>query len=164
MGTALWNHESSSLYLDAAKTSLPCHDALWVSSRAVAALSSPSPARSANSRLRLQPQDAPTAVAWQNLFRGSFLPEPSLDTLSAITQATNRTTHGAEPLLRISRDAFATTVIVCILHCLGWSNSHETTVTQLFLPSVALGERNSEPVKKALEAGLEFFQVSVGVS
>lgn len=30
MGTALWNHESSSLYLDAAKTTLPCHDALWV--------------------------------------------------------------------------------------------------------------------------------------
>ena len=30
MGTALWNHESSSLYLDAAKTTLPCHDSLWV--------------------------------------------------------------------------------------------------------------------------------------
>lgn len=29
MGTALWNHESSSLYLDAAKTTLPCHDSLW---------------------------------------------------------------------------------------------------------------------------------------
>lgn len=30
MGTALWNHDTSSLYLDAAKTSLPCHDSLWV--------------------------------------------------------------------------------------------------------------------------------------
>lgn len=31
-GTALWNMDSSSLYLDAAHTALPCHDTLWVSS------------------------------------------------------------------------------------------------------------------------------------
>lgn len=30
MSTALWNHECSALYMDAAKTTLPCHDALWV--------------------------------------------------------------------------------------------------------------------------------------
>jgi len=29
-GTALWNMDSSSLYLDAASTPLPCHDTLWV--------------------------------------------------------------------------------------------------------------------------------------
>lgn len=33
MGVCMWDRETSSLYVDAARTSLPCHDALWVSLR-----------------------------------------------------------------------------------------------------------------------------------
>lgn len=50
--------------------------------------------------------------------------------------------------------------VLSTLHALGWSRQHETNVTALFLPGAAQFEQPEEPVKAALEAALEFYQVS----
>ncbi|KAK4056994.1 hypothetical protein OIO90_001894 [Microbotryomycetes sp. JL221] len=133
MSTTLWNHESSSLYLDAAKTSLPCHDTLW---------------------------EAPTAVAWQALFRGSLLPVRGLETLTAVRLATDRSTHGAEALVSTARDSFAMLVVLGTLHSLGWTKNHEINMTSLFLPAAATQTSHQllGPQDVALETGYEFFQ------
>ncbi|KAK4052462.1 hypothetical protein OIV83_002264 [Microbotryomycetes sp. JL201] len=130
MATMLWNHESSSLYLDAAKTPLPCHDRLW---------------------------DAPTAVAWQALFRGSLLPGRGLETLAAVRLACDQSTHSAEALIATARDDFAMLVVLGTLHALGWTSSHEQNMTALFLPGSAqrLAPSTSD---SAIETGYDFFQ------
>ncbi|KAM0790607.1 hypothetical protein ACM66B_004471 [Microbotryomycetes sp. NB124-2] len=130
MATMLWNHESSSLYLDAAKTPLPCHDTLW---------------------------DAPTAVAWQALFRGTLLPMRGLETLTAVRLATDRSTHSAAALISTARDSFAMLVVLGTLHALGWTSGHEHNMTTLFLPG-ASPRLAPTPSDSAIETGYDFFQ------
>jgi hypothetical protein len=105
-------------------------------------------------------QEAPNATAWQALFRGSLLPARGLETLVAIKQVSDRSLHSSDLLLSQSRDVFAMATVLSILHALGWAKKHETNVTALFLPAAAQFERPFEPVQAALDAGLEFFQVS----
>ncbi|GAA5867809.1 hypothetical protein JCM3774_005860 [Rhodotorula dairenensis] len=148
-GTALWNMDSSSLYLDAAHTALPCHDTLW---------------------------DAPTAQAWSAQFRPSVLP-PKSPTLAhvvrmACSDALLSSTAAAE-LMSVSRDAFALSTVLSVLHSLGWDRVHARAVEGAFLadrdsqdglkqedgePSVLAAVDPADGVRSALERGLDFFQ------
>ncbi|TKA52102.1 hypothetical protein B0A53_04762 [Rhodotorula sp. CCFEE 5036] len=151
-GTALWNMDSSSLYLDAAHTALPCHDTLW---------------------------DAPTAQAWSAQFRTSVLP-PKSPTLShivrmACSDAPLSATAAAD-LMSVSRDAFALSTVLSVLHSLGWDRVHARAVEGAFLattekessdgllkqedvePNVLIAADPSDGVRSALERGLDFFQ------
>ncbi|KAK4706108.1 hypothetical protein P7C70_g91, partial [Phenoliferia sp. Uapishka_3] len=131
MGCAMWDFDAAFLYVDAARTSLPCHDALW---------------------------EASSAPAWQSLFRGSILPARGIETLTAINQVSDRSLHNSEGLLAASRDTFAMAVTLTILHVLGASKLRETHSTSLFLPAAVQFEKSSSPVQAAIDAGLEFFE------
>ncbi|GAA6004022.1 hypothetical protein JCM10207_006519 [Rhodosporidiobolus poonsookiae] len=147
-GTALWNIESLTLYLDAANTPLPCHDALW---------------------------DAPTSTAWASLFRHSVLPSasPTLSQAVHLVCASSSSGSGAPAALTpILRDQFALASILSVLNALGWARGHARTVEKTFLSGGAgAGKEDSkerdererrgeevDPAKAALEAGLEFYQ------
>ncbi|BGP26569.1 hypothetical protein JCM10295v2_005522 [Rhodotorula toruloides] len=151
-GTMLWNMDTASLYLDAANTPLPCHDALW---------------------------DAPSSSAWSSLFRHSILP-PASPTLShAVHLACSfASLSGAASttLSSISRDAFALSTVLSVLHSLGWERVHARAVEKTFLApgsgadasgkaGDALKKEDGEEridevdaAQAALEAGIEFFQ------
>ncbi|BGP57136.1 hypothetical protein JCM8202v2_004776 [Rhodotorula sphaerocarpa] len=147
-GTALWNMDSSSLYLDAAGTALPCHDTLW---------------------------DAPTAQQWAALFRTSVLPlkSPTLSHIvrMACSPASLSSTSITE-LMSVARDAFALSAVLSVLHSLAWDRVHARAVEAAFLvtsgevvglkqadvePLVA-GAEQSDLARAAIERGLEFFQ------
>lgn len=165
--------DTASLYLDAANTPLPCHDALWVRSCLRFYASTP---------LTLYcPQDAPSSAAWSSLFRHSILP-PASPTLShAVHLACSfASLSGAASttLSSISRDAFALSTVLSVLHSLGWERVHARAVEKTFLtPGSGAdasgkagdglkkedGEERIDEVdaaQAALEAGIEFFQVS----
>ena len=167
--------DSSSLYLDAAHTALPCHDTLWVSCR------KPVPHWSFTDGVlfRTSSQDAPTAQAWSAQFRTSVLP-PKSPTLShivrmACSDAPLSATAAAE-LMSVSRDAFALSTVLSVLHSLGWDRVHARAVEGAFLataekespdgllkqedvePSVLIAADQSDGVRSALERGLDFFQ------
>ncbi|GAA5825298.1 hypothetical protein JCM3770_000903 [Rhodotorula araucariae] len=148
-GTALWNMDSSSLYLDAANTPLPCHDSLW---------------------------DAPSATAWSSLFRHTALPpaQPSLSHAVHLACSFPSLSAGASSALNgISRDAFALSTVLSVLHSLGWERVHARAVERTFLTP---GESDGSGAKKddgederkaadevdaaqaALEAGVDYFQ------
>ncbi|BGO93657.1 hypothetical protein NBRC10512_002907 [Rhodotorula toruloides] len=151
-GTALWNMDTASLYLDAANTPLPCHDALW---------------------------DAPSSAAWSSLFRHSILP-PASPTLShAVHLACSFASLSGSALTTlssISRDAFALSTVLSVLHSLGWERVHARAVEKTFLTpgsGADAGGKAGDGLKKedgeeridevdaaqaALEAGIEFFQ------
>ncbi|KAL8284215.1 hypothetical protein RQP46_004964 [Phenoliferia psychrophenolica] len=134
MGCVMWDFDAAFLYVDAARTSLPCADALW---------------------------EAPSAVAWQALFRGLVLPARGIDTLTAINQVSDRSLHNSEGLIAASRDSFAMGVVLTVLHVLGASKLRETHSTSLFLPAAVQFEKAFSPVQAALDAGLEFFEKRV---
>ncbi|GAA5873575.1 hypothetical protein JCM8547_005621 [Rhodosporidiobolus lusitaniae] len=154
-GTALWNIESLSLYLDAANSALPCHDALW---------------------------DASSATAWAALFPNSILPAPSPTLSEAIhlvcTSSPTASKQADSPLASILRDNFALSSILSVLNALGWASGHAKSVEKTFLsaapPVVAeeskpettavktngtsQAEEPEDATQKAVENGLEFFQ------
>lgn len=168
-GTALWNMDSSSLYLDAAGTALPCHDTLWVrlslASRVPGSLLTDPRAQ----------QDAATAQAWAAQFRTSVLPpkSPSLSHIvrMACSPASLSSTAASE-LMSVSRDAFALSTVLSVLHTLAWDRMHARAVETAFLDSsedvAALKQEDVEPLvvgtdrldsaRAALERGLDFFQ------
>ncbi|GAA5974920.1 hypothetical protein JCM11641_006763 [Rhodosporidiobolus odoratus] len=154
-GTALWNLESLSLYLDAANTPLPCHDSLW---------------------------DAPSSAAWSTLFRHTILPPPSPTLSSAIQLICSPSTSSSSPnLTPILRDAFALNVVLNVLSALSWARGHAKSVERTFLTpppsssSVTSGAGENGLLRKkeeeeerraseegdaalaALEAGLDFY-------
>ncbi|GAA6029093.1 hypothetical protein JCM8097_001590 [Rhodosporidiobolus ruineniae] len=145
--TALWNLESLSLYLDAANTALPCHDALW---------------------------DAPTSTAWAALFRHTVLPSPSPTLSQAIhlictSSSASSSSSSSSELSPILRDTFALSTILSVLNALGWARGHARSVERTFLEQVGVkkeaagqgGEEKRDEVdatQAALEAGLEFYQ------
>ncbi|GJN92389.1 hypothetical protein Rhopal_005419-T1 [Rhodotorula paludigena] len=156
VGTALWNMDSSSLYLDAANTPLPCHDALW---------------------------DAPTASAWASLFRHSALPaaQPTLSHAVHLACSFQSLSSSASSTLNaLSRDAFALSTVLIVLHALGWERVHARGVEKTFLtpgaaelaasgkgkkedglgaqPDEGVARDEVDPAQAALEAGLDFFQ------
>lgn len=50
--------------------------------------------------------------------------------------------------------------VLTVLHVIGWTKLQETHVTSLFLPTAMPFEKVFSPVQAALDAGLEFLQVS----
>ncbi|BGP50450.1 hypothetical protein JCM10450v2_006369 [Rhodotorula kratochvilovae] len=148
-GTALWNMDSSSLYLDAANTPLPCHDSLW---------------------------DAPSATAWSSLFRHTALPaaQPTLSHAVHLACSFPSLSAGASSTLNgLSRDAFALWTVLSVLHSLGWERGHARAVERTFLTPGSDGEglgekdagederKNADEVdaaQAALEAGVDYFQ------
>lgn len=88
-----------------------------------------------------------------------ILPARGLETLAAINQITDRSLHCAESLLSISRDVFALSSVITILHVIGVRKLQETHLMGMFLPAALQFEKPFSPVQAALDAGLEFFQV-----
>ncbi|GAA5843159.1 hypothetical protein JCM9279_001879 [Rhodotorula babjevae] len=144
-GTALWNMDSSSLYLDAASTPLPCHDTLW---------------------------DAPSATAWSSLFPHSALP-PAQPTLShavhlACSSSSLLTPEASATLMAVSRDAFALQTVLSVLHSLGFERSQAKAVEATFLDfgraaksdDKGKGKQGSDgdEAEAALAAGVSYFQ------
>ncbi|GAA5894448.1 hypothetical protein JCM6882_004825 [Rhodosporidiobolus microsporus] len=155
--TALWNLECLSLYLDAANTALPCHDALW---------------------------DAPTAQAWSTLFRHLPLPSPSPTLSHAIhlvcsspSSTSSSSSSTPDALTPILRDHFALATVLNVLNALGWERGHARAVERTFLGGLGgvgggvkkeeemvngvdgEGEKEGEDAARAaLEAGVEFYQ------
>lgn len=172
-GTALWNMDSSSLYLDAAGTPLPCHDSLWVSAPFVPCAPTPRE-RSTDTRRAPDVQDAPSATAWSSLFPHSALPpaQPSLSHAVHLACTSASLAHDeSATLMAISRDAFALSTVLSVLHSLGWERSQAKAVEETFLVlGGAKGDdkgkgRQDDPAVKvdaaqtALEAGVSYFQV-----
>lgn len=134
--TLCWDVPGSSVYLEAAHATLPCHDALW---------------------------EAPTAEVWAALFSGSSLPAPGLTTMHALHALADRTQHGSEALRGVRSDGFAMTLLLGIVHAIGWLKAHEEEVTALFLPQAkGWGDGGKAAVAgDALEAAWEFYQERV---
>ncbi|SCV71329.1 BQ2448_2917 [Microbotryum intermedium] len=132
MGTAMWGRENSSLFVDAAKTSLPCRDALW---------------------------EAKSAIEWQALFRSSSVPARSIDTLEAVKLVSTRSTHSDESLFAFSKDTFAMQVVLSILHSLGWSTQHQHYLMAMLLPDTSSSlAQSTEGAMASIEAGMDFVQ------
>lgn len=123
-------------------------------------------------------QDAPTAQAWSALFRTSVLP-PKSPTLSHIVRMACSdaplSATAATELMSVSRDAFALSTVLSVLHSLGWDRVHARAVEGAFLatekessdgflkqedvePNVLIAADPSDGVRSALERGLDFFQ------
>ncbi|KAM0755707.1 hypothetical protein T439DRAFT_376022 [Meredithblackwellia eburnea MCA 4105] len=132
LGNLFWDFEPTSLYIEASRTYLPCSNQLW---------------------------EAPSATAWQALFKGSVLPPRGTDTLTAIKQVTDRSLHSSDSSLLVDQPqlSFSMTAVLIILHVLAASKLHEMHSTTLFLPE-ALQFDNLSPVRDLVEAGIEFFQ------
>ncbi|GAA5991720.1 hypothetical protein JCM10908_001110 [Rhodotorula pacifica] len=127
-------------------------------------------------RLGFGAVDAPTAQAWSAQFRTSVLP-PKSPTLAhivrmACSDASLSSTAAAE-LMSVSRDAFALSTVLSVLHSLGWDRVHARAVEGAFLadkdsndglkqeeiePNVLVAADRSDQARSALERGLDFFQ------